>query len=98
MLAGHGVFAEDDAGRIRLTPRAEILQSDRSGSMRDLLTLEWQDISWMAYQELPAAVRNGDVAFERAFGASFFNYLSTHPSANSAFDRVMALFAEPESE
>ena len=89
-LAGHGIFAEDDAGHIALTPQAEVLQSDHPNSVRDLLCLDWQNIYWETFRALPDAVRSGEIAFERAFGQGFFDYLKDHPKANAIFDRRMA--------
>jgi len=97
MLAGHGIFAEDEAGRIGLTPRAEVLRSDHSESVRDLLRLDWQDIQWATYGELPAAIRSGEIAFERAYGQGFFEYLAQHPDLNSVFDRRMASVSKAEN-
>ena len=89
-LAGHGIFAEDDSGHIGLTPRAEVLQSSHPDSVRDLLSLDWQNIYWDTFRALPEAVRSGEIAFERAFGQGFFDYLKAHPKANAIFDKRMA--------
>jgi hypothetical protein len=89
-LAGHGFFAEDDTGRIGLTPFAEVLQAGHPDSVRDLLCLDWQNIYWDTFRALPEAVRSGEIAFERAFGQGFFDYLKEHPQANAVFDRRMA--------
>jgi SAM-dependent methyltransferase len=89
-LAGHGIFAENAAGHIELTPRAEVLQSDHPDSVRDLLCLDWQNIYWDTCRALPDALRSGDIAFELAFGQGFFDYLKAHPDANAIFDRRMA--------
>lgn len=98
MLAGHGVFAEDEQGRIVLTPRAELLQSTHPESMRDMLDLGWQDIHWNTYQALPEAILTGEIAFEIAYGQGFFDYLAEHPELNEAFDRRMARVSHAENE
>jgi len=97
MLAGHGVFAEDQQGRVDLTPRAELLRSDHPESMQEILSLDWQNIVWATYQHLPDAVMHGDVAFERAFGQGFFDYLATHRRAGAIFDRRMAAVSRAEN-
>ena len=97
-LAGHGFFAEDDAGRISLTPSAEVLKAGHPDSMRDLLRLDWQNIYWDTYRALPDAVRSGDVAFERAFGQGFFDYLKDNPEINVVFDGRMARVSLAENE
>ena len=97
LLASHEVFAEDESGRFRLTPRAELLREDLPGSLHSLFSAGWQDPAWAAFAELPAAVRNGEVAFELAHGSSFFDYLAAHPRSGNAFDRAMALVAAAEN-
>jgi len=97
MLGGHGVFAEDEQGRIRSTPRADILRTDHPESLHDILSLDWQNIHWATFQHLPDAVMHGDVAFERAFGQGFFDYLATHPGAGAVFDRRMAIVSRAEN-
>jgi len=98
MLCGHGVFAEDPQGRIELTPRADILRTEHPESLHDILSLDWQNIHWATFQHLPDAVMHGDVAFERAFGQGFFDYLATHPRAGAVFDGRMAAVSRAENQ
>ncbi|UCG74281.1 MAG: hypothetical protein JSV45_07910 [Chromatiales bacterium] len=95
-LAGHGIFAEDDDGRFALTDGAQPLRSDRPDSLYPLLAGEFPSLVWATFGELEAAIRTGDVAFERAHGAPFFDYLAANPRANASFDRAMALVAATE--
>lgn len=97
MLGGHGVFAEDGQGRIALTPRADILRTDHPDSLRESFCLAWQDLQWATAAQLPDAVMRGDVAFERAFGQGFFDYLASHPEANAVFNRRMAAVSREEN-
>lgn len=97
MLASYGVFAEDDGGLFHPTPMSLLLETDRPDSLRDLLTLGWQDIAWDTYRQLPHTIRTGETAFDAAFGATFFDYLAGHPEANASFDSAMALFSGPEN-
>lgn len=98
MLAARGIFAEDGAGRIHLTPAAAILRSDAEGSVHNRLRLAWQDLIWATYGELPHTVMTGEPAFDRAHGLPLFEYLAENPEANAAFDRAMALISGPEDE
>ena len=98
MLAARGIFAEDGAGRIHLTPAAAILRSDAEGSVHNRLRLAWQDLIWATYGELPHTVMTGEPAFDRAHGVPLFEYLAENPEANAAFDRAMALISGPEDE
>lgn len=90
MLGGHGVFAENEAGRFELTPRAELLRADHPESLREMFVLAWQDIHWNTYQVLPEAVLTGETAFEIAHGKAFFDYLAVHPELSALFDRRMS--------
>ncbi len=95
-LAGHGIFAADSEGRFALTDEAQPLRRDVADSLVPLLAGEFPALVWTTFGELEAAVRTGDVAFERAHGAGFFDYLAAHPQANASFDRAMALVAATE--
>jgi len=97
MLGGHGVFAEDEQGRIELTPRGELLQADHPDSIHDMFVLGWQDIHWNTYQALPEAILTGETAFEIAYGQDFFDYLARHQVLNEAFDRRMANVSQAEN-
>jgi len=97
MLGGHGVFAEDEQGRFKLTPRAELLQIDHPDSMHDLFVLSWQDIHWNTFQALPEAVMTGEIAFDIAYGKSFFDYLAEFPKLNAVFDRRMSGVSQAEN-
>ena len=98
MLGGHGVFAEDEQGRIALTPRAELLQADHPDSVYEMLALGWQDVQWNTYQALPEAVLTGETAFEIAHGKGFFDYLAERPELNASFDRRMSGVSRAENE
>jgi len=97
LLASHEVFAEQADGRFALTPRAECLLSNRPESLRPLFCRGWQDISWDAIRALPDALVQGEIAFERAHGQPFFDYLATHAESGQAFDAAMALVAAAEN-
>jgi hypothetical protein len=97
MLAGHGIFAADASGRFRLTAGAGPLRRAAPDSLVPLLAGAFPPLVWSAYAELETAIRTGEVAFDRAHGASFFDYLAAHPEANSSFDRVMQQVAAAEN-
>jgi hypothetical protein len=87
-LASIGIFAEDDRHRFALTPMAECLRSDVSGSVRSLAIIrgEWQYEAW---GRLLASVRTGECAFEKLHGAPLFDYLAAHPEKGKLFDEAM---------
>ena len=96
MLAARGIFAEDGDRRFHLTPAASELQTGVEGSLRSRLRLEWQDLIWATYGELPHTVMTGEPAFDLAHGLPLFDYLADNPQANAAFDKAMAQISGPE--
>ena len=97
MLGGHGVFAELPDGRIRSTPRADVLRRDHPESLHDLLSMTWQNLHWDTFRALPDAIRTGGIAFDQVFGQSFFDYLAAHPEMGAAFDMRMAAVSRAEN-
>ena len=98
MLAARGIFSEDEAGRIHITPAAALLRSDVEGSVRNRLRLAWQDLIWATYGQLPHTVMTGEPAFDLAHGLPLFDYLAENPEASAAFDKAMAVISGPEDE
>jgi hypothetical protein len=80
-LASRGVFAEDEAGRFRLTPTAELLRSDVPHSVR-AVALSWghparrEPLGLLLY-----SVRTGRPAFDRLYGVSLREHLARDPGA-----------------
>lgn len=88
-LAPFGVFAEDGDGRFRTTPAAALLRRGAPGSMR-AFALWSGGVSYQVFGALEHSVRTGEPAFERLFGAEFFDYLAAHPDDGAVFDEMMA--------
>ena len=89
VLAGFGIFLEDDDGRFRLTPMAGMLRSDVPGSLRPVAL--WSGgIAYRVFGELEHTVRTGEPAFERLYGMEFFDYLASHGEEGALFDAFMA--------
>ncbi|WP_124440950.1 methyltransferase [Streptomyces sp. NL15-2K] len=91
--ASVGVFRETEDGRFELTAEAEVLQEGHPQSMRDLIILHGEDISWRQYEEILYSVRTGRPAFDRVFGAPVFDHLSAHPEKDALFHRAGAQVA-----
>jgi hypothetical protein len=89
LLASHGVFAEDEDGRFRLTPLAEPLRSDVPGSMRAYAMTRGEAWIWQPWSALLHGVRTGQVPAEHALGVGLFEYLGQHPEAAALFDQAM---------
>lgn len=89
LLAGHGVFAEPEAGRFTLSPLAELLRSDHPHSLRPQLAMV-DDAWWSAVGGLSLAVTGGAGAFEQVHGRDYFAYLREDPARQRRFDEGMA--------
>jgi hypothetical protein len=87
-LASVGVFTEVDERRFALTPLAELLRSDVSGSMRALARMYGAE-QYRAWGDLLDSVRTGRPAFDRVFGVSHFDYLAHSPEADAIFNDAM---------
>jgi len=87
-LASAGVFVQTDQDLFALTPMADLLRSDRPGSMRALARMYGSE-HYQAWGGLLDSVRDGAPAFGRVFGTSYFDYLAAHPDASSIFNDAM---------
>lgn len=87
-LVSIGIFAEDDSHRFALTPMAECLRSDVTGSVRSLAIIrgEWQYEAW---GQLLHSIRTGACAFEKIYEQPLFDYLAAHPEKGKLFDEAM---------
>lgn len=92
--AAVGVFAQQPDGRFALTPMAQALRSDLPDSLRDLVILNGEDLTWRPYGEILHSVRTGRPAFEQVFGMRLFDYLHAHPDAETLFDRSMTQLSQ----
>jgi SAM-dependent methyltransferase len=93
-LAALGVFAEEAGGSWALTPAAELLRAGQPGSMR-AFALWSGGVSYRVFGALEHSVRTGEPAFDRLFGAEFFEYLAAHPEDGAVFDEMMSWNTAP---
>lgn len=93
-LASFGVFAEDDAGRFRLTPLAATLQTDSPNSVRAWATLSGDEWHWRLWGNLLESVKTGKTALDHTFGKpNLFEYFVQNPKAGTNFDEAMTCLA-----
>lgn len=87
-LASVGVFKEVQAGEFALTPMAEVLRSDITGSLRPMALMrgQWQYAAW---GELLHSVTTGGSAFEKLFEQPMFDFLASDPARGALFDAAM---------
>lgn len=88
-LASAGIFAEDEAGRFRLTPLAEPLRSDVPDSWRAFANLLGSDWAYRAYGDLLYSVQTGQPAFDHTHGKSLRAYLTENPDQARVFNDAM---------
>jgi hypothetical protein len=89
-LCAHGVFAEPVPGQFGLGPLGTQLQSNTLGSLRNFARFFGDQRSWRCLAELEHVVRSGQTGMQIAFGASSFQYLSSHPTEAAVFNAAMA--------
>src|SRR5438309_1887134 len=89
-LVPSGVFTETEDGRWALTPVGQWLRPDRLGSLHALAIYASEPWMRSAWSNLEHGLRTGEVPFEHANGAPYFEYLDRHPEARRAFDSLMA--------
>jgi len=89
MLAGNGVFREEEGGRFTLTPLAATLRVDSPVSVRDWVRWVCGPDTWAVWGDLLHAVRTGEPAFAHTHGKPYYAYLADHPDLAGAFGRWM---------
>jgi hypothetical protein len=88
-LASVGIFAEDGAGRFKLTPLAEPLRSNTPDSLRDFSIFIGADWHWRAWGDLFGSVQSGQPAFEKIYDKAFFEYLGENAGPAQVFNDAM---------
>jgi predicted O-methyltransferase YrrM len=88
-LVGVGVFRREADGRYGLTPLSEPMREGSPTTLRSLLRYVGGD-NRRAWDEVLHTLATGRPAFERAFGASFFEHLTANPEAERLFADAMA--------
>lgn len=87
-LASVGIFAEVDGKQFSLTPLAELLRSDVTGSQRSLALMMGDD-QYRAWGNLADTVQTGHNAYEKIFGKPIFDHLAEQPEKARIFDDAM---------
>ena len=89
VLTAEGLFTEDDRGRYSLTGLGELLRGDVPGSLRHF-SLQMGGEAYLAWSEGLRSVRTGQPAFDRTFGAPYFEWLAAHPETAARFNRLQS--------
>jgi SAM-dependent methyltransferase len=89
-LTSLGIFAEDTTGWFRQTALSETLRSDHPESIRPFAMMLGAHFVWKPSGALEETVRTGQPAFERLYGAPFFDYLAGHSDDAQVFNAAMS--------
>jgi SAM-dependent methyltransferase len=92
-LASVGIFHQDESGRFSNTELAELVR-DRPGSLRPLVLWMNDPRHDRLWEELLHCVRTGETAAPRATGRPFWDYLSSQPDLEAAFNACMSANAQ----
>jgi SAM-dependent methyltransferase len=95
-LASTGVFRELRDGRFAQSPLSRFLVQGRNPSIRNA-TLMWMEDHYAAWGDLLHAVRTGTSAFQRAHGASFYDFLARDRRAAARFHRAISELTSQEA-
>ncbi|MGA5299676.1 methyltransferase [Nucisporomicrobium flavum] len=94
VLAGYGIFAEDEQGRFGLTPIANLLRTGTRES-KHAFAMWSGPPSYQLFGSLDHSVRTGEPAFDELFGCEFYEYLARNPEHGAIFDEFMARQSAP---
>ena len=92
-LAKTGLLKETCPGTFTLTKLGECLKTGAPGALRNWALL-WGEEYHYAWSELLEAVQTGTTAFDRAYGASLYQYLHDNPETNQIYNDAMTGLAE----
>ncbi len=95
-LASIGVFAEMPGERFTLTPAADLLRSDASGSQRALAILMGEE-HYRVWGELLSSVQTGSPAFEKIYRRGISEFLSNDSEKAALFEKALATVYEWET-
>ncbi|MBV9581683.1 MAG: methyltransferase [Chloroflexi bacterium] len=88
-LASLGIFAEEAGQSFQLTPRAELLRSDRADSLRSLALFILDPYWWSSTGDMLYCVQTGQPAPPHLYGVDEWEYLAQHPETAAVFQAAM---------
>jgi SAM-dependent methyltransferase len=75
----------------------QLLRSDHPESLAGYAQFTAHDSTWRPWGQLGYSVKTGMPAFDRVFGASIFDYLSSNPEVAAVFDDAMTSISAAEA-
>lgn len=89
LLAGHGVFHEDEVGRFSLTRYSETLRSDALHSPREWILFNTELWRWTILNALPEVVSDGRSAYEHIYGKNIYSVFTERQDYSIGFNKGM---------
>jgi SAM-dependent methyltransferase len=96
-LASIGIFSEDAQRRFSLTPMAECLRSDSPDMQRAFAIMSGSEF-YQTWGNLLHSARTGEQGFRKAYGATWFEYMTQHPDRHAIYDAAMTGVHGPETQ
>jgi SAM-dependent methyltransferase len=94
-LSAFGVLTEAADGKFSNTELGDLLREDTAGSLRNVALGMAEDASYEAWKELPGAIRDGSLPFQRAHGGkSFWEVIQADPDVSARFNAYMVARTE----
>ena len=93
LLASAGIFAESGGRVFSLTPRSDLLRSDVSGSLRDMVIWMGNPFHFKVWSELSYSLTTGKPAVEYVFGKPAFQAIYDEPEVAYDFNTAMTCFS-----
>lgn len=91
-LASVGIFTEESSQVFGLTPLANVLLSDKEGSMRNLAIMCGEE-PFKSWGNIFYSVKTGKPSFEDVYKVPLFEYLSHNSKSAETFNAAMTDFA-----
>lgn len=96
VLATHGVFEQDAAGKFRNTPASKLLRHDDGSGWRDY-AIVYGNV-YRAFAEALPTARTGENMFSRVHGVDWWTWLGLNPEISATFNRAMQAGAQGRIE
>jgi orsellinic acid C2-O-methyltransferase len=94
-LSSYGVVTENEDGKFSNTQLGDLLRKDVEGSVRNVALGLTEDVWYEAWEQLPGAVRDGALPFQRAHPAkTFWEVIEANPEVKARFNGFMVAQTE----
>lgn len=97
LLAGRGIFVEEDGGRFRLATAGQALRSDAPVPARSGILMLTDTVFWTMSYELLATVGREGATFAEVFGMSLDEYFARHADKEALFYEGMERVSDAEN-